>query len=217
MKTSPRLTRRGFTAAELTIGMLITTLVAAAGGALMLAVSQGWTHVTGTSMAQVQIARTNESLEQLLRGARMIGRYRAGTLNDPAATPAAVLVWREDLAPFDGIPQFDELAVVEYDGTKKQLVLYRPEFETEAARAAGNTNYTTALLSLDGMIEVFKDSQYSTPYALNAEGELTGCCFNVVAANNKGSKPSFEFTLQFTAGGRTTMQYGTATLRSPTD
>src|SRR5688572_32597391 len=125
--------------------------------------------------------------------------------------------WREDLAPFDGIPQFDELAVVEYDGTKKQLVLYRPEFETEAARAAGNTNYTTALLSLDGMIEVFKDSQYSTPYALNAEGELTGCCFNVVAANNKGSKPSFEFTLQFTAGGRTTMQYGTATLRSPTD
>src|SRR5688572_33466037 len=99
MKTSPRLTRRGFTAAELTIGTLITTLVAAAAGALMLAVSQGWTHVTGTSMPQVQIARTNESLEQPLRGARMIGRYRARPLNDPPPTPARLLVRGEDLAP----------------------------------------------------------------------------------------------------------------------
>ncbi len=54
-KTSPPRTRTGFTAAELTIGMIVTTLVASAAAALMLAVSQGWTHTEKVAMSQVSI------------------------------------------------------------------------------------------------------------------------------------------------------------------
>ena len=213
--TSPIAKRTGFTAAELSIGMIITTLVASAAAALTLAVSQGWTHTERVSMAQVSISRACQNVEQTLRGARMIGRYRAGTLTDANATPAGVLVWRADVNG-DGQVQFEEIAAIEFDGPGRRLVLYKPEFPSAAAKAAGNTTLADpAALSDPGAIEDFKASPYVVAAGLTRPGEVAGACFNVVAANNKGSRPSFEFTLQFTVGGQTTMHYGTATLRSP--
>lgn len=215
--TSLQSLRRGFTAAELTIGMVVAGLVASAGAAVVLAVSQGWNHAERTGMAQVRLTRTCNAIEQVMRDARLIGRYRAGTLSDPTATPAGILIWREDINT-DNQVQFEEISVLEFDGPNRSLVQYKAEFATEAIRAAANTTLssTTALSDPDA-IEQFKASSYVVAVPLTQNGEVGGACFNVVAANNRGSLPSFEFTLQFTVGGQTTMHYGTATLRSPAE
>jgi prepilin-type N-terminal cleavage/methylation domain-containing protein len=213
--TSPRPTRRGFTAAELSIAMLVVALVAAAAAALTLAVSQGWTQVERGSAAQVTVARTCLNVEQIMRGARMIGRWRDGTLSDCGSPTANVLVWREDMNG-DGQVQFEEIAAIEFDGTKLRLVLYKAEFPNAATRAAANTTFASRdALNDSNALEEFKASNYTVAMPLTRDGEVTGAWFNVIAANNKGSKPCFEFALKFDVGGQTTMQYGTATLRSP--
>lgn len=207
--------RRGFTVVELAIGLVVTALVAAAAAAITLAVSQGWTHAERVASSNVSISRTCATIEQTLRGARLIGRWRDGTLNDCGSPNAEVLVWREDMNN-DGLVQFEEVSVIEFDGTNLRLVLYKAEFPTAAVRAVANTTFASqdALRDSDA-IEEFKASAYTVAVPLTANGEVTGAWFNVIAANNKGSRPSFEFALQFNVGGRTTMQYGTATVRSP--
>ena len=207
--------RRGFTAAELSIAMLVVGLVAAAAAALILAVSQGWTHAERGATAQVTVSRACLNVEQVMRGARMIGRWRDGTLNDCGSPTANVIVWREDMNG-DGKVQFEEVAVIEFDGPNLRLVLYKAEFPNAATRAAANTTFASRdALNESDAIDQFKASSYTVAMPLTRNGEVTGAWFNVVAANNKGSRPSFEFALKFDVGGQTTMQYGTATLRSP--
>jgi hypothetical protein len=118
MTTTNRSTtcRSGLTLVELALGLIVLTIVVGALSAVTLAVSQGWQQ-SDDAMAEMLAGQHGVSaLARTLRQAKMIGTYRPGSLDGTTAPAeaATVVIWKGD-ANEDGLIQFGEVAVIEFD------------------------------------------------------------------------------------------------------
>ena len=216
--------RRGFTFVELVLGMLVTTLVMGAVAALMSAVAQGWTQSAAVTMTATADAQVHLRLQKILRAARQLGYLRTGALDGSSAAQAAVLIWKGD-ANLDGVPQYSELAILEYypsnaaadASTIREYQIVWPSSFTAAQKTANDTNVDSA----DNYNALYGVTLYN---ALMARPYLayTIITRNVVGAefhridNANRVRPALEYLVTLQHGTATDTEYGTVAERAPT-
>src|SRR4051794_14624940 len=83
--------RRGFTLVELTLGLLVTTFVAAAVSAFLLAVSRCWNETANVQNGVIRASQFTTRLGQRLQDAKRIGYWRDGSAND-----GGLIFWQRD-------------------------------------------------------------------------------------------------------------------------
>jgi len=211
---SPNRLRRGFTFVELCLGLVITSLVMSALAAFTLAMSAAWKQAEQTQSATVIANQVSAVLQDQIRQARLLGGWRAGSINGSGEN-AAVMLWKE-AADGDGIIQDTELSLIEFDPGGHRLVIY------PAGQGLGvNVPYST--FATTSVIDSFKAGRTARPLARG----IWGASFKV-SGTGSGQVPRLQFALRIVpekrddnggvspdAKARPLIQYGVATLRAP--
>ena len=225
------LTRRrgGMTLVELSIGLLVTSIVMGALASLWFAVARTWSQNTGAQAATLTAAHAGGRIEQILRQAQFLIQYRRGSLNptQPAQT-AQLLFWRRDVwnpkamaakedtdTVADGSAQLAELALLEHDPADHRLYLYQAlpaakmsfDQRTRAAVVAPWSELTASTTPA-----AFKKYDFIERQVFCEA--VDGAVINV-ATWSRSARPSLEFTLRLARGTDRSLVYGTASLRSP--
>src|SRR5688572_28796862 len=91
----PRGSRGGMTLIELSIGLVLTSMVVAALGGVWYAVARTWEQTSGLQATTLTASHAVGRLELTLRESKYVLQYRRGALKntDPSAT-AMALLWR---------------------------------------------------------------------------------------------------------------------------
>jgi Tfp pilus assembly protein PilW len=228
--TWPRRRRHAMTLVELSVGLLITTIVIGALSSVWIAVGDTWRK---SSSSQTQTLRTSQAvtrLEGVFRQAKYVCQLTPGSATDATAAPASAFFWRLDYwnaagdvsnpATFatavpDNLVQVAELSLVEYDAAAKRLYLYQakdPAAMNSTERAAAGTVWTWTDLSKSSNLTVFKGLSYVQRKVLS-EG-IAGAAFNMPTAT-AGGRPIIEFTLTIPQTGGNALIYSVASLRAP--
>jgi hypothetical protein len=218
---------RAFTLIELMLGMVVTTLVVAALGAMMAAVARGWTASDAVKSSSSITSNSITRMKQVVRGSKQIGRVRFGSTDGSAAQPACAMLWRGDFAPngstIDGKIQFSELGLIEHyvGATAKdsQLRFYHVVFPSDWTLQQ-KTNADGQMTDQDiydvAAPENFKKLDYvKDKYTVLATNVL-GCTFKRIDGTSV-TRPALEFQLRIQKGdGTVDYEYGTIAVRSPT-
>lgn len=201
---SPFSVRKAFTLIELIIGIAIMTIILAAMAVFSYGVGQGWTQSESAQSVFLAGNLAGHRIERVIRAAKMIDSNAThGSLDDPAAPPAACMFWRND-DNGDGKIQFSEMALLAYDPASQTVLEYtaQPGSKDWTAEPPSFVSPTT-FMNTPGVT--------ATPLAHN----VTGCQFFPIAPGGNTQRPSLEYVLRVGDGQAQTVQYGTATLRSP--
>jgi Tfp pilus assembly protein PilW len=228
-KTSPH-RRHAMTLLELSIGLLITTIVIGALSSLWIAVGDTWRK---SSSSQTQTLRASQAvvrLEGTFRQAKYVCQFTPGSVADTSAAPASVFYWRSDYwnaagdvsnpAAFgttvsDNLVEVAELSLVQYDAASSRLYLYQakdPAAMNSTERAAAGTVWTWADLSKSSNVTVFKGLSYIQKKVLS-EG-VSAAAFNMPTPQ-AGGRPIIEFTLTMPQTGGSALIYSVASMRAP--
>ena len=229
LTTWPR-RHHAMTLVELSVGLLITTIVIGALSSLWIAVGDTWRKSSSSQTQTLRASQAVTRLEGTFRQARYICQLTAGSATDTTAAPASAFFWRSDYwnaagdvsnpAAFnttvvDGLVEVAELSLVEYDAASKRLYLYQakdPAVMTSTERAAAGTIWTWTDLSKSSNLTVFKGLSYIQKKVLS-EG-IAGAAFNIPTPQ-AGGRPIIEFTLTMPQTGGTALIYSVASLRAP--
>jgi prepilin-type N-terminal cleavage/methylation domain-containing protein len=114
----------GFTAIEMMVGMMITSITLAALASFTLSVSAAWKATEAQSEAGVVANIAAKRIGEVIRTARGAGAIREGSLDNNTPT-AAVVIWAADTNN-DNTIQNTELAMLAHNPDKKQLNIYTP-------------------------------------------------------------------------------------------
>jgi Tfp pilus assembly protein PilW len=206
--------RRGFTAIELILGMLITTLIMGAMAAFCMAMSTAWKSAEKTQAVTLLGNQVVMRVQNEIRNAKLIGACTAGS-SDGSATGAALLLWKQDTNG-DGYIQGNEVEMIEHDTTNHTLKLY----SIGQADGAGTWSYSTVFTAATTPAN-FKLNRQSTPLASGVYGAV----FSTNGTSGTTLNPNFRFALKLMVddaqsagvGGeqKLMVQYGTATIRAP--
>jgi type II secretory pathway pseudopilin PulG len=212
---------RGFTFVELTIGILITSLVMGALAAVLSSVAQGWKQSGTTTSNANLIALANLRLQRTLKAARLIGAVRAGSIDNSSALSAAALLWKSD-ANYDWNIQFSEMALLEYrspsetvdpDTIRLYQVSFPSDWTTAQKQAADSTFASNDEIYQDGEITTFKGLQYVTWSTLLRN--VTGCAFHK-NDSSATTRPSIDYEMILTnSSGTSETNLGSVALRTP--
>ena len=215
---------------ELSIGLLITTIVIGALSSLWIAVGDTWRKSTSSQTQTLRASQAVTRLEGTFRQAKYVCQLTAGSVTDSTAAPASAFFWRSDFwnaagdvsnaAAFvtpvqDNLVEVAELSLVEYDASAKRVYLYQAKDAaamTSTERAAAGTVWTWADLSKSSNLTVFKGLSYVQKKVLS-EG-VGAIAFNMPAAKT-GGRPVIEFTLTLPQTGGSALIYSVASLRAP--
>src|SRR5688572_10208847 len=119
--------RAGFTVVELSMGLLVMTIIFAALSGLALAMSNGWKATEAVDSLQVARRQTSTQLYHNIRSAKFIGRATADDLDSsgpgPGGTGAVMIFWKGDRDP-GTIMYAYQIAVIEHDLATATLRLY---------------------------------------------------------------------------------------------
>ncbi|WP_428939948.1 PulJ/GspJ family protein [Fontivita pretiosa] len=206
--------RHGFTFVELCLGLVITSLVMSALAAFALAMSSAWKQAEQTQSATVIANQVSAVLQDQIRQARLLGAWRAGSINGSGEN-AAVMLWKE-AAGGDGIIQDTELSLIEFDPTGHRLLIY------PAGQGSG-LNIQYSAFTTTAVIDNFKVGRTARPLARG----IWGASFKV-SGTGSGQVPRLQFALRIVpeqrddngsvspdGRARPLIQYGQATLRAP--
>jgi hypothetical protein len=202
------------------IGLVITSMVAVAIGAVITSVGQGWLSSEAVQQNGTLTSQGVLRIQKILRSAKQIGTTRVGSINSHPTQAAAVMLWKGDVNG-DGKIQFSELAMIEqtYDssdpGNCKLIywdVLF-PTSWTSAAKQAADTTMADDCIYDANVIETFKAmaNVRSTTEATN----VVNVQFKKIDSSST-LRPVFEYSLKFERNGVTTIKYGSTSLRTPT-
>ncbi len=206
-------TRRAFTLAELIIGLLLLAIIGGASAGVASAISRGWQMGEANHTSNLTITRTMLRIQDKVQRAKVMGEWRAGSVDAPETGPgAAVLFWRDD-ANGDDMMQLDETQLLEYDPGTKQLIVHEVAFPDPITRAANNGPFSSTILSEPNAIEDYKKLTYRTDYAMT-RGVL-GVAFNLKRPSSPSQQLQFEFQLRFNGPSGETFEYGTGSPRAP--
>lgn len=201
---------------ELSIGMVITTMVMGALSALWFAMGRSWQTTGSATGAGLTASVTAMRLEQRLRTSRYVFQYASGSVTTTPGTPARVFYWKADnwSGSADGIVQLGEMALIEHDATAKRLYLYEPIAST-AMTAAQLTAAGTAATTID-----MTDSSSPTNFKALSFVKKSVISEAVVAAalnmpaQTTNSRPLIEYTLKIKRPEGSFLFYGACAQRA---
>jgi Tfp pilus assembly protein PilW len=216
---------------EMTIGMIITTMVIGALGAVWYSVAETWRSSNSSQNVSATASQAVARMEGIFREARYVGMHTAGSV-DGSAAGASAFVWRgpaltgpdtwamnvngsaKSTVP-DGIPQVGELLLIEHDPATKRIYYYEP-IDSSAMNASqlarASQDVTGAELDGTTLAASFKTSDLVQKKVLTEA--CTGAFFNYHPASGS-TAACMEFTLKITRTGGSSMVYGTTTFRCP--
>ncbi len=222
--------RHAMTLVELSIGLIITTIVIGALSSLWFAVGETWRKSSSSQTLTLRASQVVARLEGTFRQAKYVCQFTPGSVSDINASPASTFFWRSDYwnaagdvnnaAAFntqvpDNLVQVAELALVEYDSSAQRIYLYQPKDPaamTTAERTAAGTVWTWTDLSKGTNLAVFKGLSYVQKKVLS-EG-IASAAFNMPTVQS-GARPIIEFTLTMPRTGGNALVYSAASLRAP--
>jgi hypothetical protein len=214
--------RTGMTYFELVLAMLVTSLVAAGAAAISTAVARGWRNSDSITNVGIVKMRAVSYLQKLFSESKLIGTWRAGSLS-ASSSPAYVMLWRGD-DNMDGKIQLAEIALVEHDSTNQKLLLYQAVFPTtftSAQKTAANTTFADDCIFTSTAASDFKALTYVTSSVIAGKVSTATSIAPVSGMVLRPlddvytTRPAIEFTLAFGASSGSSVEYGSATLRSP--
>jgi hypothetical protein len=206
------------TIVELSIGMVITTLVMGAVSALWFGVCRTWQRGDGAQNVALTSGQATARLEATFRAAKYVFQIANGSVDGVTTPAAAAFFWKGDNWPAtanaDQAVQIAELALVEHDPAAKRLYLYQAipyasMTVSQKSRAAGVATY--ADLALASTRTTFKGYDFVQRQVISES--ITGALFGTPATS---ARPMLEFTLNLKRADGTALVYGAATLRGPT-
>jgi Tfp pilus assembly protein PilW len=210
--------RRGMTLIDLSIGMVITSLVVGALASLWFAMGQTWANSGTSQSVTLTGAQAVSRLESTMRQAKYIFQYTAGSTDGKTTPAASALIWKGDNwnSTADGAVQVGEMALVEHDPVAQKIYLYQ-------AIPIASMN-ATQIAKAGGVVLWIDLSKSTTPAAFKAydfvqktviSEAVAGAAFNAPTPLT-GARPSLEYTLTVTRSGSSTLVYSVASLRGPT-
>jgi prepilin-type N-terminal cleavage/methylation domain-containing protein len=209
LRTCPR----GFTLAELIIGLLLLVIIGATTAAVASSVSRGWQLGESKGASTLTINRTMLRVQNKVQRCKFMGQWRAGSVSSPNSVPgAALLFWRDDVND-DGLMQLDETEMLEYDPAEQTLVVWEMSYPNATARASNNGPFPTTMLTGATAIDDYKGMLYKARNVITKN--VQGASFNVITPTTASQRATVEFQLKFDGPDGTTLQYGTAMPRSP--
>lgn len=193
---------RGFTLAELVIGMAITTIVMTAMASFTMSVGTAWKANEQEEAASLITNVAAARLGREVRMARLPGAAYNGSLDNSNANEAAVVLWRGDTNG-DNIIQLSELEVIAYEKASQALVRYRP------GTLVTNSNVTSAEFNNTAMIATAK-SIFERKVLIP---KVDGARLYRIDKGGTG-KPAMEWVLRIVQNGQTHVLSLTLTFRS---
>jgi hypothetical protein len=231
--THPRSRRHhALTLVELTIGLVVLTIILGAVAGVTLAVSSGWRQSDDAMSEMLAGQRGVTAVAQVLRTAKMVGTVRPGSLAGTGAAggepAAAMMIWKGD-ANGDGRIQLAEVALIEHDPSPADagggaIRYYQAPASMPPADAAAEVG--PGYLTDPSAPETFKAEPGVAAAATVLAAHVTAAQFAPGADGGGGADPSvrptFDFALKVQQKARSgdvreKLRYGTAGLRSPGD
>jgi len=214
---------------ELSIGLVLTSMVVAALGAVWYAVARTWEQTSGLQATTLTASHAVGRLEQTLRESKYVLQYRRGALNnaDPSGT-AMVLLWRKDiwnakaLSPrqdmephtiANGAVEAAELVLIEHDPATRRLYVWeaiRSAEMTEDQRTRAGVVLPLVELTATPMSSKKFDFMRKRVFCEAVDGAVVN-----VPSWGRAARPSLEFALRLSRGGDKSVVYGQASLRGP--
>jgi type II secretory pathway component PulJ len=211
--------RSGFTATELLMALIITSMVMSAIAGFSLAMSTAWKSAEKSQAISVLGNQVVTRLENEIRKARLIGACRAGS-SDESAGGAAIMLWMADTNG-DGFIQGDECEMIEHDPATHTLRCWY----FGQADATGTWSCSTTFTNSTVLSTFKQDRQYH-----KMAGGVYGAVFQACGTSGTSLNPSLSFGLKLmvddsqaaiansrAVGGepKLMVEYGTATVRAP--
>jgi hypothetical protein len=208
--------RPGMTLVELSIGLVVTTIVMGALFALWFGVANAWNTSTSSQGVALTGNLAASRLESTFRAAKFLCQYTVGSADGTTSPAGSVFFWKSDAWTADGAVQIAELALVEHDPVAKRLYLYEALPTTSMSadqQTRASLRVTWAEVVASGAPATFKGYDFVQKKVLSEA--VTGAAFNCPSPK-PGSRPSLEFTLTISRPGGNMLVYGGAALRAPT-
>ncbi len=204
------------TAVELSIGLVITTMVMGAISSLWYAMGTTWKISGAAQGAGLTASIASARIEARIRASRYFFQFAAGSLTTTPATPASLFYWKDDnwTASPDGIVQIAEMALIEHDPVTKKIYVYEamPAASMSAAQLTrAGTNATAADMTASTSPAAFKKLDFVKQAILT--DAVTYASFNVPTATF-GARPVIEYTLKVSRPEGVSTQYGSASPRA---
>jgi hypothetical protein len=218
----------GFTVVELSMGLVIVSMILLAIAGIMTAVADAWTDQEMNQSMQVQANQVYVRVQHILSAAKYVAQYTAGSVNGSSA--GSILFWRADdysASPNDETVQSGEMALIFQDPTTSTLWLYEalPYSQMSGAQytAAGVVHTWSYWTGATGVANL-KACNFLQMIPLGGPGnlsnpsnylEVTGAQFYVNSLSASSQLPVIEFALAFSRNGQSLDLYGSTTLRGP--
>jgi hypothetical protein len=205
------------TLVELSVGIVITTLVIGALGALWYAVAETWRKSSSSQNVSLTGNQAAARLEAALRQSKYICQWKAGSIDGLTTPVASAFLWKGDdwNGSPDGQVQVGELALIEHDPAAQRIYLYQAKpygSMTLDQQIRAGTVFNWSTLSSSSTPSDFKNLDYVQRTVLSEA--VTGALFNVPTATT-GARPVLEFSLTISRSSGTTLVYSAASLRTP--
>jgi prepilin-type N-terminal cleavage/methylation domain-containing protein len=209
-------TRRGMTLVELSIGMVVTTIVMGALFAVWFGVANAWNSSTSSQSVALTGNLAASRLESTFRTTKYLCQYAIGSVDGSRTPVGSVFFWKNDAWTADGAVQVAELALIEHDPVTKRLYLYeaKPSLAMTADQhTRASLTFTWADLIASGTPAAFKGYDFVQQKVFSEA--VKGAAFNCPTPK-PGSRPTVEFTLTISRPGGDSLVYGSAAVRAPT-
>jgi len=208
--------RRGLTLVELSIGMVITSMVMGALSAVWFAMAHSWKTTGSATGAGLTASVTAMRLEQRLRTSRYVFQYASGSVTATPTKAAAIFYWKADNwnSTSDGIVQLGEMALIEHDSTSKRLYLYEPIASTSMTAAqltAAGAAATTLDMTDSASPTNFKKLSFVKQSVISEA--VVAAAFNL-PTQTTNSRPLIEYTLKVTRPEGSFVFYGACSQRA---
>jgi prepilin-type N-terminal cleavage/methylation domain-containing protein len=212
MKRMPNIRRRGFTLVELSMGMLIMTVILAALGGLALAMSSGWKATETQDGLQVARRQTSTQMYYNVRSAKFIGVASADDTSSSGPGPgmkgAAVMFWKGDKDPGTTMYAY-QVGLIEHDIESATLRLYQLPQTANGAM----TPFKAGDIDDSSDVENFRKLPGINCQIIGRN--VYDVTFKVLPASSSRQAQSLEFHIKYKSGEQEQLEYGTATVRGP--
>src|SRR6266581_876737 len=206
------LDRRGFTLVELSMGLLVMSIIFAAMAGLAVAMSSGWKATETQDNLQVARRQTSTAMYYNIRSAKFIGATAADNSNSSGGSVtgqgAVVMFWKGDKDPGTTMYAY-QIAVIEHDIPTSTLRLWQLPQTTNGAM----TEFKNCDVDDSGDVDKFKQMSGVTCQIIGRN--VGSVSFKMLPVSSTRTSQALEFQIRYKSGEQEQLEYGTATVRVP--
>jgi len=211
MKRLRNIYRRGFTIVELSMGLLLMSIIFAALAGLALAMSNGWQATEAQDSLQIARRQTSTQMYYNIRSAKYIGTATPDNVNSsggPTSNGATVIFWKGDKDPGKVMYAY-QISVIEHDLTTATLRLYSMPQTANGAM----TEFKVVDVDDSGDVDKFKKLFGVTCQVIGRN--VSSVTFKMLPISSTRATQALEFQIKYKSGEQEQLEYGTATVRVP--